>query len=61
MGLFYRAFLEAFPNDNVEIRKRLEEHKLEGEQVAPENQMDTATLFDRAGNMCMPKVHPLTY
>lgn len=50
-----RAFLEAFPNDSVEIRKRLKEIKLDNEDVSPENSMDTATLYDKEGNPCMPR------
>eukprot|EP01127_Copromyxa_protea_P020259 TRINITY_DN6743_c0_g1_i1.p1 TRINITY_DN6743_c0_g1~~TRINITY_DN6743_c0_g1_i1.p1 ORF type:complete len:1288 (-),score=233.38 TRINITY_DN6743_c0_g1_i1:86-3949(-) len=49
------AFAEAFPNDNIEIRKRMKEAKLEEEEVSPENNMDTATLFDSHGNLCMPR------
>lgn len=32
------------------------ESKLEKENVSPENNMDTATLFDTAGNLVMPRV-----
>eukprot|EP01126_Amoeba_proteus_P042714 TRINITY_DN4653_c0_g2_i6.p1 TRINITY_DN4653_c0_g2~~TRINITY_DN4653_c0_g2_i6.p1 ORF type:complete len:1197 (+),score=286.14 TRINITY_DN4653_c0_g2_i6:735-4325(+) len=48
------AFLEAFPDDSVEIRKRLIEVKLEVEDVSTENRMDTASLFDKEGKLIMP-------
>lgn len=52
-----RAFLEAFPNDSVEIRKRMAENRIDGEDVSAENNMDSATLFDKEGNLCMPRVY----
>lgn len=52
----FSAFAEAFPNDNLELKKHLEENKLEAEDVSVENKMDTATLFTKDGKLCMPKV-----
>lgn len=52
--------MEAFPNDNIEIIKHLTEKKLEKEGVSMENKMDTATLFDKHGNLCMPKILYIT-
>eukprot|EP01127_Copromyxa_protea_P004287 TRINITY_DN14165_c0_g1_i1.p1 TRINITY_DN14165_c0_g1~~TRINITY_DN14165_c0_g1_i1.p1 ORF type:complete len:1208 (-),score=272.89 TRINITY_DN14165_c0_g1_i1:80-3412(-) len=48
------AFLEAFPDDSVEIRKRLAEFKTDSEEISAENKMDTATLYDPQGELCIP-------
>lgn len=53
---WFRAFLEAFPDDSVEIRKRMAEFKTDSEDVSVENKMDTATLYDPDGNLCLPVV-----
>ncbi len=48
--------MEAFPDDSVEIRKRLAEYKTESEAVSVDNKMDTATLYDKEGNLVLPVV-----
>lgn len=51
-----RAFQEAFPDASAQLRTRLAEKKLEDEDVAPPNKMDTATLFTKEGQLCLPCV-----
>lgn len=48
------ALREAFPDDSLELKKRLEEDITMDQELIVENNMNTSSLYTKKGNLCMP-------